>query len=164
MKTRVLIIEDAKFMALSFKAALQGYDVQCIAGIASFEPLIGIGFEKEAVQIDASEVAFALVDGQLLGEIEGPAIVEKLAALGITCVGVSSQNDYNQKMRDNGARLACNKAAALGALWTRLVTPENARTASRKLAQTLEHFERNFLKMDGLKKELDELIMSFLKE
>lgn len=164
MKKKVLIIEDAKFMALSFKAALQGYDVQCIAGISRFEPLTGIGFENEEVVIDASTVAFALVDGQLLGKIEGPAIVKHLASLGITCVGVSSQADFNRNMQLNGAKLALNKAAALGAVWSKLITPENARTDSRRLAPVVEDFERNFWHMDGLKKELDALIMSFLKE
>jgi CheY-like chemotaxis protein len=103
---RVLIIEDEPLNQMSFEDALvdAGHEVTVIGG-ASLEggQLIGFGNDGD-LALDLTKFDFAVVDGNLIGDMKGWEIVPLLVAAGITCIGISA--DCNDKIVAAGAKAA----------------------------------------------------------
>lgn len=162
---RVLIVEDAVCMAKVFENALsaQGHEVVWVIGFKQLQPLVAIAPDTTEVQLE-SKFDVALVDGQLKGAFEGPAVVSALLTQGVTCIGISSTTDLNAQMRANGATLAMNKAVALGAVFSGKLPLEQANAPTDELRWELEQFATGFLNKDyeALRRQLDALVMQYM--
>lgn len=159
---KVLVIEDATCMARAFEKLLQesGHQVQLCIGCQSLEPLILKALDGRPIALDSSSFDAVLCDGQLIGSIEGPAIVAELTRLKIPCFGISTIESYNQAMRAAGARGGMNKAIALLLVMAGILTPELVS------AETLVALEQSkideCLKNKELRAQADTLIMRFM--
>jgi len=167
---RILIVEDAACIALPMQATLsqQGHQVDWISGVRSFEPFIGITEDKQDVKHDvpvndASGYDLALVDGQLLGKIEGPAVVSFLSSKGVTCVAISSKHDFNADMVRNGAAVGFIKHALFAALMLDGITGEDIRQPSLQLCERINAFEQRIQDDKELRSKLDQILMSYLR-
>ncbi len=106
---RILIIEDEPLNAMVFEDALvhAGHEVTVIGGaFQKGNQLIGFGNDGD-LPLDLSAFDFAVVDGNLIGDMKGWEIVPLLVAAGITCIGVSG--DCNDKIVAAGAKAAFAK-------------------------------------------------------
>jgi hypothetical protein len=161
---RILIIEDADFMALGLQEALseQGHQVDWIIGVRSFEPFIGISNKKQNTAMDPSVYDIILCDGQLFGPNEGPAIVEQLAARGVTCVGISSTSELNKEMVTAGAVAGFIKVCAFAAIVEKILPMEAVAQMSPELIDSVHAFEQRIREDKELRRKLDGIITKFL--
>jgi DNA-binding response OmpR family regulator len=110
---RVLIIEDEPLNAMCFEDALDaaGHAVTVIAGACKKDDgLVGFGNGGD-LALDLTAFDFAVVDGNLIGDMKGWEIVPILVAAGITCIGISG--DCNDKIVAAGAKAAFAKPFSL---------------------------------------------------
>lgn len=110
---RVLIIEDEPLNQMCFEDALESanHQVTVIAGASQQgNQLIGFGNDGDLV-LDLSNFDFALVDGNLIGDMKGWEITPLLVAAGITCIGVSA--DCNDRIIAAGAKTGLAKPFAM---------------------------------------------------
>ena len=133
---RVLIVEDAAFMAETFKELLpKGHDVVCVSHFLALRP------DLYAVKIDGSHVLLrkkidvAFVDGECGRDFGGPAIVDELTRRGVQCVGMSSDPEANAEMLKSGAVLDFQKPFALCALALGLVPLEELASSARSIEE-----------------------------
>lgn len=161
---KVLIIEDAKFMALGFKDSLteQGHDVDWIIGVRSFAPFVGIDGSERDVAMDPTIYDVVLCDGQTFGPNEGPAIVLDLAGRGVTCVGISSTPDYNNEMVRNGATMGLMKVCAFAAVVENVLKMEQCRQPSPELPAQVQAFEHTIRSDQTLRRKLDGIIQKHM--
>ncbi|MBY0359615.1 MAG: hypothetical protein K2W82_16540 [Candidatus Obscuribacterales bacterium] len=135
---KVLVIEDTSFMAKTFAQLLQeqGHEVTIVIGFKRLSPMvIAIDTKKQPLPIDLAEFDLALCDGELYGEIGGPAAVEVLARAGVACFGTSTNPDMNDSMLTKGAILAFLKTAVVcGLLDGTFVAAQLKQDAPRLLA------------------------------
>ncbi len=106
---RILIIEDEPLNQMVFEDALvdAGHEVTAIAGASQQgDQLIGFCNNGD-LPLDLTAFDFAVVDGNLIGDMKGWEIVPILVAAGITCIGVSG--DCNDKIVAAGAKAAYAK-------------------------------------------------------
>ncbi len=106
---RVLIIEDEPLNQMVFEDALAaaGHEVTVIGGaFQQGDQLIGFGNDGD-LPLDLSAFDYAVVDGNLIGDMKGWEIVPLLTAAGITCIGISG--DCNDKILAAGAKDAYAK-------------------------------------------------------
>lgn len=128
----VLLIEDNCAKATEIVNAVQaaGHTCNWVTG------MLQVGEEATAIlpsgntgTIRLREYEVALVDGCLVGELYGWDIVPSLVRCGVICIGISGGGDFNPKLRQAGARLACPKErviANLGQLLGEAVTLRSA--------------------------------------
>ena len=167
---RILIVEDAACMALPMQTTLsqQGHQVDWISGVRTFTPFIGITEDKQEVRHDipvndVSGYDLALVDGQLLGKIEGPAIVSFLSSRGVTCVAISSKHDFNADMVRSGATAGFIKQCLFAALMLDGITAEDIRQPSLELGERINAYDQCIKDDKALRSKLDEIFMSYLR-
>ncbi len=106
---RILIIEDEPLNQMVFEDALvhAGHEVTVIGGaFQQDDQLIGFGNDGD-LPLDLTAFDFAVVDGNLTGDMKGWEIVPLLTAAGITCIGISA--DCNDKILAAGAKEAYAK-------------------------------------------------------
>jgi DNA-binding response OmpR family regulator len=106
---RILIIEDEPLNQMVFEDALvhAGHEVTVIGGaFQEGNQLIGFGNDGD-LPLDLTAFDYAVVDGNLIGDMKGWEIVPLLTAAGITCIGISG--DCNDKIIAAGAKTAFNK-------------------------------------------------------
>lgn len=106
---RILVIEDEPLNQMVFEDALvdAGHEVTLIGGATEQgNQLIGFGNDGD-LPLDLTAFDFAVVDGNLIGDMKGWEIVPLLVAAGITCIGISG--DCNDKIVAAGAREAFAK-------------------------------------------------------
>ncbi|MBX9570111.1 MAG: response regulator [Candidatus Obscuribacterales bacterium] len=159
---KVLLIEDAACMYRAFETLLQesGHEVHVCVGCQSLEPLVLTASDGSANALASHSFDVALCDGQLIGSIEGPAIVEQLTRLGIPSFGISTQDSFNQAMQKLGAKGGQNKAIALLLVMAGVLTPELiASDAEFNLGADVVD---DCLKNKELRSKADALIMRFL--
>lgn len=158
---KVLVIEDSACMARAFETLLQesGHQVHVCVGCQSLEPLVLTASDGSATALDSSKFDVVFCDGQLIGSIEGPAIVEVLSRLRLPSFGISTVDSFNQAMLKAGAKGGQNKAIALLLVMAGVLTPEMIASPELKLDQaTID----NTLKNKELRSKADALIMRFL--
>lgn len=135
---KVLVVEDTLFMAKAFAQLLQeqGHEVTIVIGFKRLSPLVvAIDTKKQPLPIDLDEFDLALCDGELDGEIGGPAAVEVLARAGVACFGTSTNSEMNDSMLAKGAILAFSKPAVVcGLLDGTFVAAQLEQDAPRLLA------------------------------
>ncbi len=84
-----------------------GHEVTVIGGASQQgDQLIGFGNDGD-LPLDLSAFDYAVVDGNLIGDMKGWEIVPLLVAAGITCIGVSG--DCNDRIIAAGAKAAFAK-------------------------------------------------------
>lgn len=106
---RVLIIEDEPLNQMCFEDSLvaAGHEVTVIGGAYQQDnQLIGFGNDGD-LPLDLTAFDYAVVDGNLIGDMKGWDIVPLLVAAGITCIGISG--NCNDKIVAAGARAAFAK-------------------------------------------------------
>jgi hypothetical protein len=162
---KILIIEDADFMARGFMAALseQGHQVDWLVGARSLQPFVGIDNDKQDVQLDPANYDVVFCDGELIGPNMGPAVVRELVSRGICCIGISSTPDLNKQMTDNGAVAAFLKVSAFAAVVEKVLTMESARQPSPALCDAVNAFDQRIREDKDLRRKLDGIIQSFLQ-
>lgn len=162
---KVLIVEDAEFIAKGIRDALsaQGNEVDWIIGVRSFQPFLGINESKQDIPMDPSSYDVVLCDGQTFGPNEGPAIVQHLASIGITCVGISSTPDYNQAMVQNGAVMGFLKVVAFAAIVEDVLTMQSVRAPSPDLVEQVNAFEPRLRADRDLRRKLDAIIEPYMR-
>jgi CheY-like chemotaxis protein len=159
---KVLVIEDTACMARAFEALLQesGHQVHLCVGCHSLEPLILKSLDGSATALDSSSFDAVFCDGQLIGSIEGPAIVAELTRLKIPSFGISTMEGYNQAMRAAGAKGGTNKAVALLLVMSGILTPE---LICADAALVLDEAKVDqCVKNKELRSQADALLMRFL--
>ncbi len=159
---RILIIEDFEPIALAMQSALrqQGYDVDWIIGVRSFEPFLGIDSKKQNIAMDPSSYDLVFSDGDLFGPNNGIAIVEQLASRGVSCVGISSQPDFNDKMVSNGAIAGYLKAAAFAAFVEEAADMQGVRQRSQQALDSIAAFDQRVREDKDLRRKLDAILMA----
>lgn len=159
---KVLIIEDAEFMALAIKDALsaQGHEVDWVIGVRSFSPFLGIGEQKQNIELDPTAYDVVLCDGQLPGANQGPDIVANLAARGVKCIGMSSDWDLNNKMVQSGAAAASLKVCIFAAIAEAVLTMEIVQQpqALSDVIPSVNAFAERIRADQTLRRKLDSLI------
>ncbi len=121
----ILLIEDFAPIARAFEALLleAGHKVSWFVGAKSLQPLVLVAEDRSEQLIDASQFDFAFCDGQLVGPIEGAAIVKVLCEAKVVCAGISSMKPMNDAMVANGANVGFNKAVGLFGLLSKRICP-----------------------------------------
>lgn len=160
---KILIVEDGVPMARAFESLLTaaGHQVSRYVGARSLESLVLFTENGSDQQIDPRDFDLAYCDGQLEGSIEGPAIVAVLASAGVTCTGISTMKDYNDRMLAAGAKLAYNKAVALLALLSGLA-PADLILSDVEAVKARQSQIDEAVKNKDLRKQADALVMSFM--
>jgi hypothetical protein len=163
---KVLIIEDADFMALAMQSALeqQGHQVDWICGVHTFEPFVGIDKNEQPMSnsLDVSSYDVVFCDGQLFGQHQGPAVVEVLAARNIACVGISSEHKLNNEMCANGATFGALKTYIFAAMVENELPVESCRQPSAELIAAVNGFEQRFRDDESLRRKLDDKLRAHM--
>ena len=136
---RILIVEDADFVAFTFKEFLQGHDVTCVRSFRSLDPLIAVSGDGLHL-LDEEKFDLAFVDGSCGTDFEGPAIVKALVSRGIACVGMSTDSDLNAEMQAAGAKFARGKPWILAGLCAGRLPAEELCNPSPELLASLDRF------------------------
>lgn len=160
---KVLIIEDFEPIALGMQKIFtdRGHQCDCIIGVRSFQPFIGVALDKQDIAIDPSEYDVVLCDFELVGKIRGPAIVHDLTARGIPCVAMSSVDSCNDEMVANGALMGFFKLTVLAALIEGDLTAEGCRTGTPDVIATVSAYHRDRLLADlDLRGKIEAIITS----
>lgn len=159
---KVLVIEDTACMYRAFETLLQqaGHQVQVCVGCQSLEPLVLKAADGSAIAISSDKFDVAFCDGQLIGSIEGPAVVAELSRIKVPSFGISTVDSYNQAMMKAGAKGGQNKAISLLLVMAGTITPERLNSEGEL---KLEKAEIDAcLKNQELRKQADALLMSFM--
>ncbi len=158
---KVLIIEDFEPIALAMQQTFtdRGHQCDCLIGVRSFQPFIGIGLDKQNIVIDPSDYDVVLCDFELVGQIRGTTIVHDLAARGIPCIAMSSQESCNDEMVANGAIMGFFKLTVLAALVEGDLTAEDCRIATPGVIATVGVYNRDRLLTDlNLRGKLESIL------
>ncbi|HND07553.1 MAG TPA: hypothetical protein PL012_17845 [Candidatus Obscuribacter sp.] len=120
MKT--LIVQDFRAIgSLEAKTLSQsGHQVTWVTGFKDVQALVAISPTGDAVSLD-TDYDLAIVDGELDGpsghtEPLGEAVVARLNQAGVACIANSSQDEYNKRMLNAGARCAINQLVLFACL------------------------------------------------
>jgi hypothetical protein len=165
----VLIIEDWKALARALKARLEaaGHNVTWIVGTNGLSGNIvdGIGEDKSSLRLDLSDYQVAFVDGQIEGELQGPAMVCALARNHVACCGMSTSSSINEEMLICGATIAAKKPVVFAAVLSEQLNTERVRQPTHSDTRCLAALENNFTKVthQELRDEAEAVLAPFLK-
>jgi len=166
---KILIVEDFRALAKALQETLQslGHQVQTVVGFSDLETLQAVDMDGNAVTLAGADFQFALVDGQIEqfngkpdSPITGPDVVAHLVKLGVTCFGMSTENEHNSTMVANGAVNAANKAIVFAAFVGGVMTAENAIACDQVAALRFSELRSSFMSADNkpLRSQCDELV------
>lgn len=160
---RILLIEDTRSMATAFKSLLEsdGHEVTWILGVAQLEPFVAISESGKEQLLELTDFEVAYCDGQIEGPFEGSDAVRLLRQAGVSCVGISTVSEFNDRMLSSGALVAINKAAAMVALFAGQLQPRQVRQEPELVRST------NYQKLvqnRALRKKADAFVLPFITE
>jgi hypothetical protein len=149
---KILVIEDWQPIAKAIKALLEaaGHQVTWLVGAASHQTtnggviLSGLTAKGQIETVDCREFQIAFVDGQLEGNIQGPALVELLTQSGVACCGMSTQSDMNKEMLALGATMAFKKPVILAGLLGAKMTADSVLHPTQSQVSKLSFLEARF--------------------
>lgn len=158
---KVLIIEDFEPIALAIQKTLneRGHQADCLIGVRSFEPFIGIGLDKQNIDIDPTSYDLVLCDGELYGPNHGDVVVQDLAARGLPCIAISSLETFNDKMVARGAKFGFWKVSAFAALIDGALTAEDCLALSPAVIATVATYKERMRTDEALRSKLDAILM-----
>ena len=168
----VLIVEDFQPMAKALKALLEGsgHQVTCVAGAQSYQVtdggviLVGLTEGGQTEEVDCRQFQIAFVDGQLEGNMQGPAFVALLVQSKVACCGTSCQTDLNSEMLAQGATIAAKKPVVFCALLSQRLSADAVLAPTQVEKLQLADIESNFCnpEFQALSDQADAIIMSYL--
>ncbi len=170
---RILVVEDFRAIAKGFSEVLreQGHQVDCVIGFRDINTLQAVDIDDCDVTLTAEAYDFALVDGQLeqfndqpSNPIQGPAVVARLVRSGVPCFGISTEQDFNDKMVSNGAKSAANKAVSFVIFVHSLITVEQAIANDAQTVQRLQECRANITTdaYKAMRRNCDKLVQKYL--
>ena len=172
----ILIVEDWKPIARALKTLLEaaGHKVTWIVGAQSHSAtdgnsiIAGISAAGtiEAIDLTCSQFQLAFVDGQLEGNIQGPAMTKLLVEANVACCGMSTSTEINREMIDLGAANAAKKPVIFAAVLSELVRVNALLKPSRTVTLKLANLENHFIKNGclELRQTAEAFIAPFIKE
>lgn len=148
----ILVIEDFQPIAKALKALLEGagHQVTWLVGANSHQItdggvlLLGLTEGGLTQEIDCRQFQIAFVDGQLEGNIQGPALVELLVQSKVACCGISSQSELNSEMLALGATMAFKKPVVLAALVSEKLSATAVLSPTQAVLATLTSLQTRF--------------------
>jgi len=170
----ILVIEDWQPIARAIKALLEesGHQVTWLVGASSHQLtdggviLSGLTADGQTVEVDCRQYQTAFVDGQVEGNLQGPALVELLVASKVACCGMSTDSKINDEMTALGATLGAKKPVVLAALVSRRLRAESVERPTRTLVTMLGNLQSRLMspEFQDLRHECDARVMSFINE
>ena len=170
----ILIVEDWKALARALKAILTaaGHSVTWITGAEAINcadngsnVIVGLGENGTKIALDLSDFQVAFVDGQVEGDIQGPAMVRNLCQHQIACCAMSTSSSLNEEMLEAGARLAAKKPVVFAALLSEQINTDRILRPTHSDAKRLAALEGRFAKIDcqDLREQAEAYLAPFLK-
>lgn len=167
---RILIIEagDKKpgFTGYVLKQIIrwlhEGHKVTLVKGLASIEPLVGIGAMGARMPIELP-LDLAIVDALNSENPSGPQIVEAFERLGIFCVGTGTLPETQQQLKAAGARVAANKSALIGAIFHRAIKLADLVADPQRVQEQLDAFGAEYKQNCKLRKRLERVALHWLR-
>jgi CheY-like chemotaxis protein len=170
----ILVIEDWQPIAKAIKALLEaaGHNVTWLVGATAHQItdggiiLTGLTAKGQTEQVDCRQFQIAFVDGQLEGNIQGPALVAMLVQSGVACCGMSTQTDMNKEMLALGATMAFKKPVILAGLLDAKFTAESVPAPSSSDLSGLSFLESRFTTpiFASLRQQADACLVPFMAE
>jgi CheY-like chemotaxis protein len=170
----ILVIEDWKPIAKAIKALLEraGHQVTWLVGANSYQTtdggaiLAGLTGDGQTQEIDCRQFQVAFVDGQLEGNIQGPALIELLVQSKVACCGMSTQSDLNKVMCGLGATMAFKKPIILAGLLSDKLSVSDVISPTSTVQTRLSFLEGRFTtpQFAALREMADASLAPFLAE
>jgi CheY-like chemotaxis protein len=170
----ILVIEDSQPFAKAIKALLEGagHQVTWLTGANSYQItdggviLVGLTGEGKTQDIDCRQYQVAFVDGQLEGNIQGPALVKLLVQSKVACCGMSTQSDMNEEMLTFGATMAYKKPVVVAGLICAKLSVSAVLSPTRSELSRLAFLEKRFIspQFATLRDQADAMLMSYIAE
>lgn len=176
----ILIIEDSHAMARAMTSLLeqQGHNVTWVVGLASLSTAAQCTAVEGMVEHDHSgardvcsvsfaDIDVAFVDGQIEGSFQGEQVTEHLASHGVKVLGISTQDDLNDKMVEKGACFGLKKPVAFVGLFAGILTPQlvaDDHASKTEEYRQLKQMEQKLLssEFEAVRKQADTYFMPYL--
>ena len=168
----ILVIEDWAPIAKAIKALLEGagHTVTWLVGASAYQNtdggfiLSGLTADGQTVTIDCRQFQLAFVDGQLLGAIQGPELVNLLVHSNVVCLGMSTETRLNNEMMAVGATMAFKKPVVLAGLLSDKLSVEAVFAPTRSIVSRLNFLQSRFTtaQFTSLRNQTDACIEPFL--
>jgi CheY-like chemotaxis protein len=169
---KILIVEDWAPIAKAMKVLLEdeGHQVTWLVGANSHQItdggviLVGLTEGGKTEIIDCRQYRVAFVDGQLEGNIQGPALVELLVQSKVTCCGMSTQSEINKEMLALGATMAFKKPVILAGLLSAKLSITAVLSPSKAVLSRLTFMESRFTtpQFAALREQADACLAPFM--
>jgi hypothetical protein len=158
---RVLVAELAPFMRKAFVKALLRQGCRPVTTDELFEKDDALWFTTKRGPRQAHDrIDIALVDCMTDNAVTGAMAVRELTARGITCIGIASLPEFNQPLKEAGAKLVVCKAAALGAIFSGVLSMNRIKEAPQDMLDRVAQFAQSFRDNMQLKNRLNALIQN----
>ena len=114
----LLVVEDTALFSHCISKSLlaQGEKLTIIRGVESLKPFVGILENGDKKAFNLNKIRAAFVDGDLVGNHQGPAVAEALGKKSVFTIAMSSDNDINKVMITKGATIGEQKSVIMQAL------------------------------------------------
>lgn len=163
-KNDVLLVEDSPIFGSAIKETLekQGNRVTWVTGAKDVKALkagVVTTPDGSAVPMHFDRFQAAFVDGDLIGNVTGAQVVEKLSAQHVASVGISSQPAMNVEMLKEGAVAAGLKPSVFGALFNREITVAGIFKKPGAVQGQIDDYQARYLADHSIGKRATDLVM-----